>query len=248
MAGNWKMNLLIEESVSLGSGLAERLAGVSGVEVVVCPVFTSLMPVAQVLRGSAIALGGQNSYSKENGAFTGELSPQMLADAGCTWVIIGHSERRKIFNESDSLLNEKLLFALEAGLRVMFCVGETLDEREGDTMNEVLERQVSKGLAGLSAEQFENIVIAYEPVWAIGTGVTATPEQAQEAHAFVRGLVASHFSESIAQNVRIQYGGSVKPANAAELMAKPDVDGALVGGASLDAESFSAIVRSAATQ
>lgn len=241
------MNLLIEDSVSLGSGLAEGIAEVSGVEVVVCPVFTSLMPVAQALRGSAIALGGQNCYSKDNGAFTGELSPQMLLDAGCTWVIIGHSERRQIFNESDSLLNEKLLFALETGLRVMFCVGETLDERQGGTMNEVLERQVSKGLAGLSAEQFESVVIAYEPVWAIGTGVTATPEQAQEAHAFVRGLVSSHFSESIAQTVRIQYGGSVKAANAAELMAQPDVDGALVGGASLEVESFLAIVRSAAS-
>lgn len=248
VAGNWKMNLLTEDSVSLGSGLSEGLSGVSGVEVVVCPVFTSLMPVARALKGSPIALGAQNCYSRETGAFTGELSPQMLLDAGCTWVIIGHSERRRIFEESDALLNEKLLFALESGLKVMFCIGETLDEREGGTMNEVLERQVSSGMAGLSAERFDDVVVAYEPVWAIGTGVTATPEQAQEAHAFVRGQVGSCFSETIARNLRIQYGGSVNAANAAELMSQPDVDGALVGGASLEVGSFSAIVRCAASQ
>jgi len=168
-----------------------------------------------------------------------------LADVGCSWVIIGHSERRQFFGETDELLNEKVKFARASGLKVMFCIGETLAEREGGSMNAVLERQVSKGLEGLTDADFAGLAIAYEPVWAIGTGVVASPEQAQEAHAFVRGLVRKQFSASVADAVRIQYGGSVKPDNAGELMGKPDVDGFLVGGAALKAESFAAIVKAA---
>lgn len=243
IAGNWKMNLLIGDAIKLVNELKPLLAGVKGAETVVCPVFTALHAVGQALKGSNIAMGGQNCYLKESGAFTGEISPQMLLDAGCAWTIIGHSERRQYFNETDPLLNQKLKFALASGLKVMFCVGETLGERENGKMDEVLTRQVLDGLAGLSESDFTRTAIAYEPVWAIGTGVTATPQQAQDAHAFIRGLVKKQFGETIAARVRIQYGGSVKADNAAELMAKPDVDGALVGGASLKAQSFADIVK-----
>jgi len=246
IAGNWKMNLLIADAVKLVNELKPLVAGVKGVEIVVCPVFTALHAVGQALAGSNIAMGGQNCYVKESGAFTGEISPQMLLDAGCAWTIIGHSERRQYFNESDQFLNQKLRFALASGLKVMFCVGETLDERENGKMDQVLTRQVLDGLAGLSESDFTRTAIAYEPVWAIGTGVTATPQQAQDAHAFIRGLVSKQFGETIAARVRIQYGGSVKADNAAELMAKPDVDGALVGGASLKAPSFADIVKNSA--
>jgi len=245
IAGNWKMNLLVGEAVGLVSALKPLVKGVSTVDIVVCPTFTALHVVSQVLKGSNIELGGQNCYTKENGAFTGEISPQMLRDIGCAWTIIGHSERRQYFAESDAFLNEKLKFALASGLKVMFCIGETLGERQSGKMNDVLKRQVSQGLVGLSEVDFDRVAIAYEPVWAIGTGVTATPEQAEEAHAFVRGLVADQFGKSVAEKLRIQYGGSVKADNAAELMAKPNVDGALVGGASLKADSFAAIVKAA---
>ena len=190
-------------------------------------------------------MGGQNSYTKESGAYTGELSPQMLQDVGCAWTIIGHSERRQYFAESNQFLNEKVKFALDSGLKVMYCIGETLEQRESGEMNAILKAQVTEGLAGFDAAAFENIVIAYEPVWAIGTGVTASPEQAEEAHAFVRSVVKEAFGDVIADAVRIQYGGSVKPANAAELIAKPNVDGFLVGGAALEADSFAAIIKAA---
>ena len=242
IAGNWKMNLLVAEGVKLVNELKPLVAKASNVEVVVCPTFPALSAVGEAIKGSSIALGGQNCYTKTSGAFTGEVSPQMLQDVGCTWVIIGHSERRQYFKESDAFLNEKLKFALAAGLKVMFCIGETLEEREGGKMNDVLSRQTLDGLDGLSEADFDNVAIAYEPVWAIGTGVTASPEQAQEAHAYVRGLVRGKFGAAVADKVRIQYGGSVKPDNAAELMAKPDVDGALVGGAALKADSFAGIV------
>jgi len=246
VAGNWKMNLLTEDArdLALGLGPSNDLDG--NVEVILCPTFTTLWAVRDALNGQpGIALGGQNCYHKESGAFTGEISPQMLLDVGCEWVIIGHSERRQYFNESDEFLNEKVHFALGAGLKVMFCIGETLEEREKGQMNEVLVRQIEGGLAGIGDKQFDNIVVAYEPVWAIGTGVTASPEQAQDAHAFVRGVVSNTFGETIANALRIQYGGSVKPNNAQELMSQPDVDGALVGGAALDAEGFAAIVKHA---
>ena len=245
VAGNWKMNKLLDEAVGLANDLRPLVAGVDTVDIVVCPVATVLHAVGQALAGSNIELGAQNCYTKESGAYTGELSPHMLKDVGCTWTIIGHSERRQYFEESDELLNEKLKFALANGLKVMFCIGETLEERESGRMNDVLSRHVSRGLEGLAETDFARVAVAYEPVWAIGTGVTATPDQAEEAHAFVRNLVREQCSGTVADELRIQYGGSVKPDNAAELMAKPNVDGALVGGASLKADSFAAIVQAA---
>lgn len=246
VAGNWKMFKHIAEAADLVKELKPLVEGATGPEIVVCPPFTALVATAVVAQGSNIAVGAQNCYPKESGAFTGEIAPQMLTDAGCTWVIIGHSERRAIFNESDAFLNEKLRYALTTGLQVMFCIGETLQERESGQMNAVLERQVTEGLKGLTEVHFDRVAIAYEPVWAIGTGVTASPEQAEEAHAFVRGLLAKLHGAAVAEKVRIQYGGSVKPDNAKELIAKPNVDGFLVGGASLQAASFAAIVNATA--
>jgi triosephosphate isomerase (TIM) len=245
IAGNWKMNKQRDEAVALVDSLKPLVAGVSGVEIVVCPTFVVLAAVHDSVEGSNIAVGGQNCYHKEAGAFTGEVSPQMLLDVGCTWTIIGHSERRQLFHEDDELLNDKLKFALAAGLKVMFCVGETLEERESGKMHDVLTRQVTAGMMGLAASDFKQVAIAYEPVWAIGTGVTASPEQAEEAHHFVRGLVRDQFGGDVADNVRIQYGGSVNAKNAADLLARPNVDGALVGGASLKAEEFAGIVAAA---
>jgi triosephosphate isomerase len=236
----------IGEATALVHDLKPLVVDANAVEIVVCPTFTSLYAAAQSAAGSYIAVGGQNCYPKENGAFTGEIAPQMLLDAGCTWVIIGHSERRQIFGETDALLNEKLRYALSTGLKVMFCIGETLAERDSGAMNAVLERQVTEGLRGLTEADFVNVAIAYEPVWAIGTGVTASPEQAEDAHKFVRGLVYQLFGAPVSEAVRIQYGGSVKPDNAAELIAKPNVDGFLVGGASLQAAGFAAIVNACA--
>lgn len=236
----------IAEAADLVKALQPLVAETKGPEIVVCPPFTALVATAVVAHETNIAVGGQNCYPKDSGAFTGEIAPQMLIDAGCTWVIIGHSERRQLFGEQDALLNEKLRYALSVGLSVMFCIGETLQEREGGQMNAVLERQVVEGLKGLVETDFDRVAIAYEPVWAIGTGVTATPEQAEEAHVFVRGLVAAAHGAAVAEKVRIQYGGSVKPDNAAELIAKPNVDGFLVGGASLQAASFAAIVNACA--
>ncbi len=240
------MNLLIGEAQALIEDLKALSADIPDVEIVVCPPYTALYPVGQALQGSGIALGGQDCYPAESGAYTGEVSPQMLKDAGCTWTLIGHSERRQIFGETDEYLNQKLKFALASGLRVMFCVGETQDERENGEMDEVLRRQINEGLDGLEEGSFQNIVLAYEPVWAIGTGLTATPEQAENAHGFVRALVREKFNETVSSRLRIQYGGSVNPENAGELMGKENVDGALVGGASLKADSFAAIVRAGA--
>lgn len=237
------MNHLVGTAVETANALKALVADVDSADIVICPVFTALDAVAKALAGSNIQLGAQNCYLKESGAYTGEISPQMLLDVGCAWTIIGHSERRQFFGEADDLLNQKLKFALGAGLKVMFCIGETLEERESGRMNDVLIRQVTHGLQGLADSDFANVSIAYEPVWAIGTGVTATPDQAQEAHAFVRGLVKDQFGATVADGLRIQYGGSVKPDNAAELMAKPDVDGSLVGGAALKADSFAGIVK-----
>ena len=237
------MNGLTADAVALAEGLKKELAGFSGSEVVICPVSTVLQSVHAAIQGTDIQLSGQNCYGAANGAFTGELSPQMLLDAGCTWTILGHSERRQHFGETDAQLNHKLNFVLASGLKVMFCIGETREEREGGTMNKVLTRQIVDGLAGLTDADFEKVVVAYEPVWAIGTGLTASPAQAEEAHAFIRNLVKEQFNGTVADGLRIQYGGSVKPDNAVELMGQPNVDGALVGGASLDAGSFAAIVR-----
>jgi len=248
VAGNWKMNLLVDQAVALVNDLKPQTQEVDSVDVVVCPTFTCLYAVGRALAGSNIALGAQDCYVRGSGAYTGEISPQMLQDVGCTWTILGHSERRQYFGESAEFLNQKLKFALAAGLNVMFCIGETLAQREGGEMDDVLTRQAIGGLAGLTDADFDRVAIAYEPVWAIGTGVTATPDQAQEAHAFVRALVQEQFGDAVAAKVRIQYGGSVKPDNAAELMSKPDVDGALVGGASLKADSFAGIITACATK
>ena len=242
VAGNWKMNKLIGEAVDTVQALKPLVAGVDNVDIVVCPVFTALHAASQAARGSNIEVGAQDAYTKESGAYTGEISPQMIKDAGCAWTILGHSERRQYFGESDAFLNEKLHFAVASGLKVMFCIGETLEEREGGQMDAVLTRHVVEGLKGLTEAQFAQVAIAYEPVWAIGTGVTATPEQAESAHVFVRDLVRKHFGDTVADAVRIQYGGSAKPDNAAELIGQPNVDGFLVGGAALKADSFAGIV------
>lgn len=239
------MNLLADEAVVTANELRPLVKDYSDIDIVVCPTTLALTGVAKALRKSTIALGAQNCYCEEKGAFTGEVSPQMLLDAGCTWVILGHSERRQHFYESDTLLNKKVRFALGAGLNVMFCIGETLDERNSGDMNDVLTRQVTAGLRDIKPELFRSLAIAYEPVWAIGTGVTATTDQAEEAHRFIRGLIAKEFGAEVAEALRIQYGGSVKPDNAAELLALENVDGALVGGASLHPEQFASIVGAA---
>jgi len=246
VAGNWKMHLHRQDAAALGAAVRDGVCDLQGVEVVVCPVFTALTTVQAALNGGPVGLGAQNCYHEASGAFTGEIAPEMLLDCGCSWVIIGHSERRQIFGEDDALLNRKLRYALGAGIKVMFCIGETLEEREGGAMEAVLERQLRAGLEGLEDGDFARMAIAYEPVWAIGTGKTASPAQAQEAHLFVRGVVRELFGERVADVLRIQYGGSVKPDNAGELIGQPDVDGFLVGGASLQAESFAAIATAAA--
>ncbi|MBI4556386.1 MAG: triose-phosphate isomerase [Candidatus Hydrogenedentes bacterium] len=245
IAGNWKMNKRVGEAVETVKALVPLVAGITAADIVVCPTYTALHAVGQAVNGTNLQLGAQNCYLKESGAYTGEISPQMLRDVGCMWTIIGHSERRQYFSEADELLNEKLKFALSAGLKVMFCIGETLQERQSGKMNDVLERQVTRGLQGLTVSQLVETALAYEPVWAIGTGVNATPDQAQEAHAFIRGLARKQFGESVAAELRIQYGGSVKPDNAKELMMGPDLDGFLVGGASLKADSFAEIAKAA---
>ena len=244
IAGNWKMYKTSSEAVALAREIWAQAKAPGAVDVLLAPPFTSLHVVEDVIRGSALLLAGQNMHAETQGAFTGEVSAPMLKDAGCTHAILGHSERRQLFGETDEGVARKVKAALAAGLVPIVCVGETLAERDGGTTQAVVERQVVAALAGLSAEQVRDIVIAYEPVWAIGTGRNATAAQAQEVHAFIRALLAKSHPEA-APAVRILYGGSVKPENAGELMAGADVDGALVGGASLQAESFLKIVRSA---
>lgn len=243
IAGNWKMNKTVGEALELVRGLKATLQGVKDVEVAVAPPFTALYPVAQELKGSSIFLAGQNLFWEEKGAFTGEVSPVMLKEVGCQYVIIGHSERRQYFGETDETANRRIHAALQFGLKVIFCIGETLQEREGGVTFSIVERQLEKGLTGVDTLKMEGIVIAYEPVWAIGTGRTATPEQAEEVHQFIRNKLEKLYSKSVSDNIRIQYGGSVTPENINGLMAQPDIDGALVGGASLKVESFSRIVR-----
>jgi len=245
VAGNWKMNTTSDEAVALARGVAERAPG-DGVELAVCPPSVYLQRVAQALDGSGVALGAQNMHFEPKGAFTGEVSSTMLRDVGCRYVILGHSERRHVFGEPDDLIGRKVRAALAAGLDPILCVGEQLEEREAGKTAEVNERQTRAGLAGVSADDATRVTMAYEPVWAIGTGKTATPDQAQEAHAELRGLIEALYSKDIADAIRIQYGGSVKPENAREIFAKPDVDGGLIGGASLKADSFLAIAEAAA--
>jgi len=243
IAGNWKMFKTIGESTSLVNDLKTLVSGINGVEIVVAPVCTSLSRVADALAGSAIRLAAQNCYWEDEGAFTGEVSPKLLKDAGCSHVIIGHSERRQYFAETDATVNKKVNATVSCGLTAIVCVGETLEEREGGSTFAVIETQIRGAFASVPATALDQVIIAYEPVWAIGTGRTATEGQAQEVHAFLRRLVAEIYSPTVAEAIRILYGGSVKPDNIKGLMAQPDIDGALVGGASLKADSFAAIVK-----
>ena len=243
IAGNWKMNKTIAGARSLAIEVRNKTLNLTdSVEVVVCPTFTALAAVADVLKGSGVWLGAQNLYWEEKGAYTGEISAGMLVDAGCRYVILGHSERRKYFGETDEGVSRKAHAALGAGLSPFICVGETLDEREAGVMKDVIRGQVLGSLRDLSEEDILHAVLAYEPVWAIGTGKTATPEGAQEVHAFIRNILIDLYGLEVALRVRIQYGGSVKPDNVKDLMAQPDIDGALVGGASLEADSFAKLV------
>ena len=242
IAGNWKLFKKQADAAALVAGLAPLVKDAVGVEIVVAPVFTSLAAVREKIAGTNISLSAQNCYWEEEGAFTGEIAPGMLVDAGCSHVIIGHSERRQYFSETDETVNKKIKAALAAGLVAIFCIGETLAERESERTFDVLRTQVTGGLTGISAGDLTSIIIAYEPVWAIGTGKTASDAQAQEAHAFIRGLVTKQYDQASADAMRILYGGSVKPDNVKGLMSQVDIDGALVGGASLKADSFAAIV------
>lgn len=242
IAGNWKLFKTAGQALELVNGLIPLVAQTKEVEIVVAPVFTVLGKVAGVLSGSNISLSGQDCFWEEEGAYTGEVSPTMLVDAGCSHVIIGHSERRQFFGETDATVNKKIAAAISANLTVLFCIGETLQERETDQTFQVLKRQVTEGLKNLSGDQLKKVIVAYEPVWAIGTGKTATDSQAQEAHKFIRKVLADLYGNNTAETCRILYGGSVKPENISSLMAQPDIDGALVGGASLKADSFGGIV------
>jgi triosephosphate isomerase (TIM) len=243
IAGNWKMNKTVAEALDLVNGLKRELASVKEVDIVVCPPFTALESVSKAVLDSNLRLGAQNMSENNYGAFTGEIAAGMLKEFSARYVILGHSERRQFQKESDALIAKKALAAQAASLKPIVCVGETLAEREAGQMEKVLETQVRGSLAGLTKEQMGETVVAYEPVWAIGTGRTATTEQAQSAHAFIRGVLGILFDDAVARKVRIQYGGSVKPSNARELMSQPDVDGALVGGASLEVRSFADIIK-----
>jgi len=237
------MNKTVGEALDLVRGLKAATSGVKDVEVAVAPPFTALYAVHKELEGSPIRLAAQNLYWEEKGAFTGEVSPLMLKEVGCDYVIIGHSERRQFFGETDETVNRRIKAALAQGLKVIFCIGETLREREGEKTFSVIESQVEGGLKGLDDKKMRNMAIAYEPVWAIGTGKTATPEQAEEVHRFIREKLEKLYSREVSEEIRIQYGGSVTPENIKGLMNQPNIDGALVGGASLKAETFSKIVR-----
>ena len=242
MAGNWKMHKTATEAKLLAEQVAAAAKSVTDRDILLAPPFTALGDVADAVKGTGLIVAGQNVCWEEQGAFTGEISPLMLTDLGVSAAIVGHSERRQIFSETDEMINRRLRGGLDQGLTMVLCIGETLEQRESAQTLAVLERQVRAGLAEVSSVAVNQVVVAYEPVWAIGTGRTASTEQAQEAHAFIRKLVAGLFEKDIADGMRILYGGSVKPANIDELMAQPDIDGALVGGAALDAESFGRII------
>jgi triosephosphate isomerase (TIM) len=246
IAGNWKMNLTRSEAVSLARSIAAQAAGVPYADLAICPPSVYLDAVGEVLRGTSVGLGAQNMYFEPNGAFTGEISGSMLVDLQCRYVILGHSERRHILGETDAEVNRKTRVALEMGLIPIVCVGETLSEREAGQTAAVVAGQFAGSLAGLTNDQMLQVVIAYEPVWAIGTGKVATPEQAEAVHADLRRLLENRYNVAVAETVRIQYGGSVKPDNAATLLSQKNIDGALVGGASLKADSFFGIVAGAA--
>lgn len=243
IAGNWKMNKTVAEALNLVTGIKRELKDVKEVDIVVCPPFTALSDVSKAILDSNIRLGAQNMNEHKFGAYTGEIAAGMLKEFSVRYVILGHSERRMYQKETDDLISRKALAAHNASLKPIVCVGETLEEREGGKMENVLYTQIRGSLAGLNKDQMAETVIAYEPVWAIGTGKTATAGQAQEAHLFIRGVLAKLFEEAVARRVRIQYGGSVKPSNARELMSQPDVDGGLIGSASLEDRTFADIVK-----
>ena len=243
IAGNWKMNNNHEQACVLVQELIEKVNDVEDVDIVVCPPFTSLSAVHDLVENSNIGLGAQNMHWEDKGAYTGEISANMLLTLGCRYVILGHSERRTYFHETDEIVARKAQAAIKAGLTPIVCVGETLEERKNGITESVIKKQVEGALQSLSADEFNGAVIAYEPVWAIGTGLTATSDQAQEVHSIIRGLIANIFGEEIAAVTRIQYGGSMKPGNAGELFAMKDIDGGLIGGAALDAGSFEGIIR-----
>ncbi|MBO7543610.1 triose-phosphate isomerase [bacterium] len=243
IAGNWKMNKTVAEAVALASEIKEKVAGVENVKIIVCPVFTAVKSVADVLKGTNVKVGAQDMYWETSGAYTGEVSGEMLLEAGAEYVIIGHSERRQYFGETNETVNKKLKKALSIGLKPIVCIGETLADRESGATEAVVEKQVREGFVGLTAEEMKGTIIAYEPVWAIGTGKTATAEQAEAVHAFVRSLISQIWDKETADAVVIQYGGSMKPENVASLLAQPDIDGGLIGGAALKADSFEKLVK-----
>ena len=243
IAGNWKMHKTVAEALELVNALKNDLIGVKDRDIVIAPAFTALATVSEVLADCPVGLSAQNCHPESNGPFTGEVSPPLLRDVGCRYVIVGHSERRTLFGEDDGFIRRKVKAVLDEGLKVILCVGETLQERNENRTFEILEGQIIANLAGLGAADLEPLIIAYEPVWAIGTGRTASNEQAQEAHLFIRNLLKNRYDRHVADRTRILYGGSVKPDNVDGLMAMPDIDGALVGGASLKAADFIRIVR-----
>jgi triosephosphate isomerase len=246
VAGNWKMFKDIRESEALINGLKAQLTfDLNGTRVVICPPFTSLAHASKLLEGSPIQLGAQNMYLEDEGAFTGEISPKMLKAVGCTYVILGHSERRQYFGETNEFIKKKLKKAIASGLIPIVCVGETLEQREKSITDQIVSTQVKACLQDIPASEVEQLILAYEPVWAIGTGKTATPQQAQDVHQFIRKILGQLYSWPTAEKVVIQYGGSVKPENATDLMKQPDIDGALVGGACLKADSFVAVIKAA---
>ncbi len=245
VAGNWKLNKTSDEAEILARGVVGAVSGVTGVDVAICPPFTALERVSSVVCCTGVGLGAQNMYWEAEGAFTGEVSAPMLLTCGCEYVILGHSERRQFFGETDETVNRRLKAALSAGLKPIVCVGESFDERQNDVTEQVVEAQMRGALNGISADDAQGITLAYEPVWAIGTGLTATPEQAEAVHAFLRQVLAQLYHDDVSQNIRIQYGGSVKPDNAAELFEQDNIDGGLIGGASLEADDFAAIVKAA---
>ena len=242
IAANWKMHKNAAETAAFCREMRKDEELFKDVDVLICPPFTSLQTASEILKGSEIKLGAQNMYWEEGGAYTGEISADMLLDLGAQYVIIGHSERRAYFHEDDSFINKKVKKTLATGLNVILCVGETLEEREKGITNDVVKTQTNGSLQNVTEQELENVIIAYEPVWAIGTGKTATPEQAHEVHEYIRSLISQAYSSTAAERLIIQYGGSVKPDNAGELLAKPHIDGALVGGASLKADDFAGIV------
>ncbi len=245
VVGNWKMNTTPEEAVQLVKELKPLVAGIEAVEIGICPPFVCLTETSKLLKGTNIGLGAQNMYWEPEGAYTGEISAEMLLTSGCRYVILGHSERRTYFGETNATVHKRLEAALQSGLSPIVCVGETQEQRESGKAEEVVSDHLRGAYEDISAADAQKTVIAYEPVWAIGTGLTATPDQAQEMHAFIRSVLTELYGDSVAQSLRIQYGGSMKPGNAKELLARKDIDGGLIGGAALQAESFAAIIKGA---